>query len=95
MQLSTTLSRARADGCVDPEHCRAAPAPSPVTIVARHDPHACKEAHCCLAKVHLGKVVPPQKLFNSLSIAGLVVAHAGERKTSALVPVLPSAAAVV
>jgi hypothetical protein len=88
MQVPTTLSKARAEGCVDPEHCCAAPTPSPTPNVVMHDAHLGKEAHCCLKNVHRGKdPVPPQSFTKSLSSARLVPAvHAGERNTSALVP---------
>jgi hypothetical protein len=98
-QLLTTLSKARDDGCVDPGHCLAASAPSPLSSVAKHDAHSSKEAHCCLRKVHRGKIDAAQEFPTAFSSAGLVAVktvHEGKRNAAAFEPllVLPSSASV-
>jgi len=96
MQTSTTLSKARDDGCVDPGHCRAASAPSPLSSVARHDTHSGKEVHCCLKKVQSGMIVfshslPLLKALSSVERVAVKVVHAGERNAAAFVLLLVAA----
>jgi hypothetical protein len=91
MHWLTTLSKAILDGCVDPRHCLAATAPSPLLSLAKHDAHSGKDAHCCLGKVHEGKVDPPQvanKAFSSAGFVAVKAVHAGERNAASFVPLL-------
>ena len=93
MQLTTICCKASmAAGSGEAVHCRAAPAPSPALSVVRHDTQSTEERHCCLRTEQVGKYVS-QSFANvpSRSESASVAVHAGERSTSDLVTLPPSA----